>query len=141
MGLFGKKKQKIVIAEDDTNIRNIIKFTLEGAGYEVHDYENGGLALEAIPKVMPDCIVLDVMMPIKNGFEVCYDVKQNTKLNHIPVLIVTATTQTSAKSDDYWKVKSKADAFITKPFKAANLVKQVQEIIAASKDNTQQYRI
>lgn len=141
MGLFGKKKQKILIAEDDDNIRNIIKFTLEAAGFEVVEYENGGLAAEAIPKQMPDAILLDVMMPLKNGFEVCHEVKQNTKLNHIPVLILTATTQTSTKSDDYWKVRSKADAFITKPFKAADLVTQVKEIIASAQENKKQYRI
>jgi len=141
MGLFGEKKKKIIIAEDDANIRNIIKFTLESAGYKVVEFENGGLALEAIPKEMPDAIVLDVMMPIKNGFEVCYEVKQNTKLNHIPILILTATTQTSSKSDDYWKIRSKADAFITKPFKAAVLVSEIKDMIAASSSGGAEYRI
>jgi DNA-binding response OmpR family regulator len=142
MGLFGKKKLKLLIAEDDTNIRNIIKFTLESANYQVVEFDNGGDALKAIPKEMPDAILLDVMMPIKNGFEVCYEVKQNTKLNHIPVLILTATTQTSSKSDEYWKAKSKADVFITKPFKAAVLLKEVSEMIARAKDGGDtQYRI
>ena len=133
MSLLGKKKHKVLIAEDEANIRNILKFTLEGAGYEVVDFENGALALEAIPRENPDLVMLDVMMPLKNGFEVCYEIKNNTKFEHIPVIILTATTQTSNKGDDYWKVKSRADAFMTKPFKSSELVKKIGELIADEK--------
>lgn len=134
MALFGgKSKPVVLIAEDEDNIRNIIKFTLEGAGFEVADFPNGQLALDAVPKVKPDCIMLDVMMPLKNGFEVCYELKNNTQFEKIPVIILTATTQTSSKSDDYWRVKSRADAFMTKPFKANEVVTKVNELIADAK--------
>ena len=81
---------------------------INGDGSQTRDFtyidnviqaNDGTEALAALEQVDPDIILLDVMMPLKNGFEVCHEVKQNTKLNHIPVLILTATTQTSSKTD------------------------------------------
>ena len=130
--MFGtaKKKQRILVAEDDVNIRNIIQFTLEGKGYEVIPVGDGAAALEQSRKEKPDLIMLDVMMPHKNGLEVCYELKNDPKMTHIPVLILTALTQTSTKSDDYWKTRSRADDFITKPFKSADLVKRIETLLA-----------
>jgi DNA-binding response OmpR family regulator len=139
MALFkSKKKYKILIAEDEENIRQILKMALEAAGFEVSAFENGKLALEAIPKQMPDLIILDVMMPLKNGFEVCYEVKNNTKLEAIPVIILTAATQSSTKSDEYWRVKSRADVFMTKPFKSSELIKKIHELIETAKSTQNQ---
>lgn len=133
--MFGlKKKKKILIAEDDPNIRTILQFTLEGAGHEVTAVDNGTAALDQSRKTEPDLIMLDVMMPGKNGLEVCYELKNDPKMEHIPVLILTATTQTSTKSDDYWRVRSRADDFMSKPFKSADLIKRVEKLL------TDQYR-
>ncbi len=125
----GGKKMRILIAEDDTNIRNILQFTLEGRGYEVVAVGDGKAALEQSRAARPDLVILDVMMPHKNGLEVCYELKNDPKMEHVPVLIVTALTQTSTKSDDYWKTRSRADDFITKPFKTADLVKRVETLM------------
>lgn len=127
---MGRSKLRILIAEDDVNIRNIIQFTLEGRGYEVTAVGDGRSALEKVREIKPDLVLLDVMMPHKNGLEVCYEIKNDPKMEHIPVLILTALTQTSTKSDDYWKTRSRADDFITKPFRSADLVKRVETLLA-----------
>lgn len=130
LGMTGGSKVKILIAEDDENIRNILKFTLEGKGYEVTAVGDGKAALEQARALKPSLVMLDVMMPHKNGLEVCYELKNDPKMEHIPVLILTALTQTSTKSDDYWKTRSRADDFITKPFRSADLVKRVETLLA-----------
>ena len=128
---FGTRKRRILIAEDDPNIRNILKFMLEGKGYEVLACEDGQLAKDALPKFKPDLVLLDVMMPKKNGLEVCYEIKNDPKTLHLPVLVLTATTQTSTKGDDYWRVRSRADDFITKPFNSADLLARVGKLLDA----------
>ena len=126
---LGKRKKRILIAEDDANIRNIVRFMLEGKGYEVFAAEDGKVAVENLPKFKPDLVMLDVMMPHKNGLEICYELKNDPKTLKIPVLILTATTQTSQKGDDYWRVRSRADDFISKPFKSAELLARVQKLL------------
>lgn len=130
LGMTEGSKVKILIAEDDENIRNILKFTLEGKGYEVTAVGDGKAALEQARALKPSLVMLDVMMPHKNGLEVCYELKNDPKMEHIPVLILTALTQTSTKSDDYWKTRSRADDFITKPFRSADLIKRVETLLA-----------
>ena len=131
---FGKRARKILIAEDDLNIRNIVQFMLQGKGYEVLAVGDGKAAIEAVPRFKPDLVMLDVMMPHKNGLEVCYEIKNNPKTVHIPVLILTATTQTSEKSDDYWRVRARADDFISKPFKSADLLARVEKLLSELPD-------
>ena len=134
---FGRKK-RILIAEDDANIRNILKFMLEGKGYEVLACEDGQLAKDSFPKFKPDLVMLDVMMPRKNGLEVCYEIKNDPKTLHTPVLILTATTQTSTKGDDYWRVRSRADDFITKPFNSADLLSRVGKLLDAQPEKPEE---
>lgn len=131
---FGKHKKRILIAEDDENIRNIIQFMLQGKGYEVLAVGDGKAAAESVDKFKPDLVMLDVMMPHKNGLEVCYEIKNNPKTVHLPVLILTATTQTSQKSDEYWRVRSRADDFITKPFKSADLLARIEKLLKDQPD-------
>lgn len=135
---LGKHKKRILIAEDDVNIRNIVQFMLEGKGYEVMAVGDGQAAIEAVPRFKPDLVMLDVMMPNKNGLEVCYELKNDPKHLHLPVLILTATTQNSTKPDEYWQVRARADDFITKPFKSAELLARVEKLLAAQPEKTEE---
>ncbi len=125
-----RKRKHVLIAEDDPNIRTILQFTLEGCGHQVTAVDNGKTALETARKIAPHLILLDVMMPGKNGLEVCYELKNDPKMEHIPVMILTATTQASTKTDDYWRVRSRADDFMSKPFKSADLIKRVEKLLS-----------
>ena len=131
---LGKRKKRILVAEDDANIRNIVQFMLEGKGYEVKAVPDGKAAVDALPDFKPDLVMLDVMMPGKNGLEVCYEIKNDPKHLHLPIIIVTATTQTSTKTDDYWRVHSRADDFITKPFKSADLLARIEKLLSQQPD-------
>ena len=132
---LGKRKKKILIAEDDANIRGIVQFMLEGKGYEVMAVGDGKAAAEALPKFKPDLVMLDVMMPHKNGLELCYEIKNDPQTVHLPVLILTATTQTSQKPDEYWRVRSRADDFISKPFKSVELLTRIEKLLSLQPDD------
>jgi CheY-like chemotaxis protein len=70
------------------------------------------------------------MMPVKSGFEICSDLKSDPRRRDLKVMILTAITRDTGKSDLYWKEKSRADAFLSKPFKPQELVNQVENLLA-----------
>jgi twitching motility two-component system response regulator PilH len=87
---------------------------------------DGEAAEEKLRTEKIDLIVLDVLMPKKNGFQVCRDVKGNAQFKNIPVIMVTSKDQAS---DKFWGMKQGADEYLTKPFKPEDLVKAVKKYI------------
>jgi twitching motility two-component system response regulator PilH len=87
---------------------------------------DGEAAEEKVRTEKIDLIVLDVLMPKKNGFQVCRDIKSNAQFKNIPVIIVTSKDQAS---DKFWGMKQGADEYLTKPFKPEDLVKAVKKYI------------
>jgi len=123
------KPKRILIAEDTKSIRNIIAFMLKSHGYEVFESSNGDDALEKAIALHPDLVVLDVMMPGRTGFEICSVLKGNDAYKNIRILILTAATRDSGKSDAHWKRISNADDFISKPFKALDMVERIEKLL------------
>jgi two-component system alkaline phosphatase synthesis response regulator PhoP len=82
-------KKKICIVEDDENIREIYSTKLRHSGYDIVTAINGAEGLDVIDKTRPDLILLDLQMPVKNGFEVMESLKQNVELSKIPIIILT----------------------------------------------------
>lgn len=122
-------QKKILLVEDEKNIREIIAFTLRQRGLKVIEVAEGD---EVIPKVeteRPDLIVLDVMLPGKSGFEICSDLKGNPSYKDIPILIMTAITRGTGKDDLYWREKSRADDLISKPFRMQKLVERIHKLL------------
>lgn len=122
----------VVIAEDSAAIRSILAFLLRGRGIEVVECCDGDDALERIKHLHPDLAILDVMMPGLSGFDVCRAVKDTDATKSIPVLILTSVTQGTGKSDEHWKSLSGADDFLTKPFKAVDLLSRVDKLLEPS---------
>ena len=122
----------VVIAEDSAAIRSILAFLLRGRGIEVVECSDGDDALERIKLLHPDLAILDVMMPGLSGFDVCRAVKDTDATKSIPVLILTSVTQGTGKSDEHWKTLSGADDFLTKPFKAVDLLSRVDKLLEPS---------
>ncbi|HEV3028155.1 MAG TPA: response regulator [Planctomycetota bacterium] len=119
----------ILLVEDSKNLRDIIAMTLRGRGWGVIESEDGEDALEKARTQEPDLILLDVILPGISGFEVCAMLKGDDRWKHIPIVMLSGITKGSGKSDDHWKHLSNADAFISKPFRAHQLMSRVDELL------------
>lgn len=121
-----KMPKKIVLAEDESHIARLITFKLEKEGYELTWAKDGGEALEKITEIMPDLVILDVMMPVMDGFEVLKKVKHDETLKAIPVIMLTAKGQ---DNDIVHGLDTGAADYIVKPFRPAELVARIRRII------------
>jgi len=118
--------KKILLAEDEPIILKFVSFRLEGLGYEIYKASDGAEALKLIKKHRPDLILLDVLMPGMDGYEVCRRVRMDKKLKHIPVILFTASDPTIVTA----KVKEVgADDYIIKPFEPDSLLEKIQKYI------------
>jgi CheY-like chemotaxis protein len=81
---------RVLLVEDDEPTRELIRRTLEGAGYEVTEAENGQVALDRLPSANPDIIVLDLMMPVMDGFSFLHHLRTSEEHNEVPVIVATA---------------------------------------------------
>ena len=121
---------KVLLVEDDLPTVELIKFALQSEGYNVVVANDGITALRAVEKENPDLILLDVMIPGVDGFEVCQLIKHNIKLMHIPVIMVTAKVR---KEDRALGLEKGADEYMTKPFDPMELLDRVKKLIEKSK--------
>ncbi len=117
---------KILIAEDERDIRDLVAFTLRFAGHEVFAVENGALAVEAAPEQMPDLILMDVRMPQMTGYEACEHIKADERVKHIPVVFLSAKGQ---DSEIQTGLQAGASEYLLKPFGPMELVEKVRELL------------
>jgi len=117
---------KILVVDDSITEREMMKKSLEEEGYSVTGAKDGEEALEILKKERFDCILLDVIMPKKNGFQVCREIKKDEFTKDIPVILVTSKGQ---ESDMFWGKKQGADDYIVKPFKMEELIKVVKRFV------------
>lgn len=120
---------QIIIAEDDEFLGHLLKFKLEKSGYEVTWLTDGKQALEAIQQTPPVLVLLDVLMPGLTGFEVLENIKSNSELRQIPVIMLTGSDM---ESDILKGINMGASDYIIKPFRPAELVARVQRHIQAA---------
>ena len=104
-------KARLLIVEDDHDISNMLKIYFTGLGYDVDAAIRGGEALEKTKHVLPHLIVLDIMLPDIDGYEVCRTLRTNTRTSHIPVIFLT---QKDERSDRLQGLELGADDYITK---------------------------
>ena len=113
----------ILVVDDDRNLRKIIQTNLELAGYEVSTAANGEEALRLLDTMQPDLIVLDVMMPIMDGYEVARRVRRHPANTHVPIIMLTAKSEVEDKLAGF---EAGADDYITKPFGPQELLARVK---------------
>ena len=118
---------KILVAEDEKDIRELVVFTLRFAGYDVWTARDGVEAVEIARKVLPDLVLMDVRMPRMTGYEACEAMKQVEGLKDIPVVFLSAKGQ---EAEIQRGLKSGAVAYILKPFAPADLTLRVKELLA-----------
>ena len=118
---------KILIAEDERDIRDLIAFTLRFAGHEVFAASNGEEAVEMAPKVNPDLILMDVRMPRMTGYDACRLMKADPILKNIPVVFLSAKGQ---DSEIQVGLAAGAEEYLLKPFAPDQLTERVKIILA-----------
>jgi CheY-like chemotaxis protein len=118
---------RILIAEDEPDIRELVAFTLRFAGHEVVVTSNGEEALEKAPRVMPDIILMDVRMPRMTGYDACRAMKADPQLKDIPVVFLSAKGQ---ESEIQTGMEAGAEEYLLKPFAPDQLVERVKVILA-----------
>lgn len=121
---------RILIAEDERDIRDLITFTLRFAGHEVIPTSNGEEAYHAAMREIPDLIMMDVRMPRMTGYEACTKIKQEESIKNIPVVFLSAKGQ---ESEVRVGMDLGAEEYILKPFAPDQLVSRVKEILARQK--------
>lgn len=117
---------KILIAEDERDIRDLIAFTLRFAGHEVFAASNGEEAVEMAPKVNPDLILMDVRMPRMTGYEACKEMKKNSGLKDIPVVFLSAKGQ---ENEIQQGLDAGAEEYLLKPFAPDQLTTRIKAIL------------
>lgn len=115
----------VLIAEDEPNIVESLSFILSREGCEVTAVFDGRAVIDKIATMRPNLVILDVMLPKMNGFEVLKWIKNNPDLNGVPVMILTAKGQ---EKDRKTAEELGADAFVTKPFSNREVVEQVMSL-------------
>ncbi len=119
-------QKKILIVEDEESLLKLESILLTTKGYLVQGTTTGLAALEAIAEDAPDLILLDVMLPELNGFEVCERLKADPKTRHIPIILLTArkTPEDVSRGEEVG-----ADQYITKPFKSATVMETIDQLL------------
>ena len=118
---------KILIAEDERDIRDLITFTLRYHNHDVIAASNGEEGLELARREIPDLIIMDVRMPKMTGYEACKHVKADPALKHIPVVFLSAKGQ---EAEVQTGLEAGATDYILKPFAPDQLAKRVAELLA-----------
>jgi DNA-binding response OmpR family regulator len=117
---------RVLVIDDEPEITEIIKAFLSNAGYNV-EIENSPIeGLEKSKSFKPDVILLDIMMPVMDGYDVCGQLKKDPQTSHIPVLFLTGK---DAKDDNGMSFQSGGDLFIKKPFSCERLLNMVKMVL------------
>lgn len=120
-------KERILVIDDEPDILKLIKVNLELEGMRVITAASGIEGIEIVKKNEIDLIILDVMMPDINGYQICQLLKEDDKFKDIPIIILTAKVK---KSDQFWSKKIGASLYLTKPFEPLQLVQKVRGVLS-----------
>lgn len=118
----------VLVVEDSVTQREMITELLKGSGLTVTVASDGVEAMEQIQGHRPDLVVLDIVMPRMNGYEVCRRLKADPKTQNVPVVMCSSKGE---EFDRYWGMKQGADAYITKPFQPGEMLKTVKQLLRA----------
>jgi DNA-binding response OmpR family regulator len=118
--------QRILIVDDEPNIVLSLEYLLHRAGFEVANAADGEAALAALGETTPDLVILDIMLPKLNGFEVCRRLRADPRWRDLKVLMLTARGRDTEVARG---LDAGADAYVTKPFSTRDLVAQIQDML------------
>ena len=129
------EQAKILIADDDPDVQEAVKLILETQPYQLMIASNGEECLEEIKKSLPDLIILDLLMPKKDGFEVIKELRQDPEYPRIPIIILTAVKKEA--SDRRYELETglamDVDDYVEKPIQPNDLLHRVEKILKRAK--------
>lgn len=120
------KHSNVLIVEDEEDISSLLRLNLEADGFSVDILNSGDTVCSHVEKHPPDIILLDVMIPKKDGFEVCKELKNNSKTSHIPVIFLTAK---ALEHNVISGLEIGADDYISKPFSISVLISRIKAVL------------
>jgi DNA-binding response OmpR family regulator len=123
--------RSVLIADDEPNIVRSLQFLMTKAGYDVRVVSDGQQVLDEIAKAQPDLVLLDVMMPKRDGFDICQTIRANPDWTGVRVIMLTARGREIEREKG---LAMGADDYITKPFSTRDVVAQVEKIIGPAKE-------
>lgn len=123
---MAKAKRKVLIADDEPNIVMALEFLLKRNGYEVRTAANGDETLAQVESFQPDLVLMDIMMPLKSGYEVCQRMRERPEWNHIKIVMLSAKGREAEVSKG---MSLGADMYVTKPFSTQELIDTVNELL------------
>jgi DNA-binding response OmpR family regulator len=119
-------KQRVLIADDEPNIVISLEFLMEKNGYEIRTVANGDEALRVAREFRPHLLLLDIMLPLRNGFEVCQVIRESPELKPVKIIMLTAKGRETEVAKG---LALGADAYITKPFATRELLEAVKRLL------------
>jgi CheY-like chemotaxis protein len=119
--------KKILLADDSITIQKVIELTFSDEDFEVVTVGNGRLAVEKVQDVRPDLVLCDIIMPEKDGYEVCDFIKRHPQLSNVPVLLLTGAFE---PFDQERAARVQCDGFLAKPFEPETLIAKVKDLHA-----------
>ncbi|QZZ23007.1 response regulator [Leptothermofonsia sichuanensis E412] len=120
----------VLIVDDSHTVREMLSDQLKRSGFTVVEAADGEEAIEKIKVSSPDLVVTDIVMPRKNGYELCRWIKNDPATRHIPVVMCTSKSE---EFDVYWGMKQGADAYITKPYHPPDMLEAVKKLLSQAK--------
>ena len=117
---------KVLVVDDEPDITRLVKFTLERKNFEVYTADNGENALSIASQERPDLILLDVTMPVLDGYETCRRLKSNPETQTIPVVMLSARSQ---QAEIETGIEAGAVDYVKKPFSPKEVIDKVEEIL------------
>ena len=121
--------QKVLVVEDDINIAELLRLYLQKDGFEVSHAADGGKAVEMAREIQPDLVLLDIMLPVMDGWQVCRELRKTMKM---PIIMLTAKGETEDKVSG---LEMGADDYIVKPFEVKELLARVHAVLRRTGDD------
>ena len=121
--------QKVLVVEDDNNIAELLRLYLQKDGFEVSHAADGGKAVEMSKEIQPDLVLLDIMLPVMDGWQVCRELRKTMKM---PIIMLTAKGETEDKVSG---LEMGADDYIVKPFEVKELLARVHAVLRRTGDD------
>ena len=118
--------RKILVADDEPNIVVALEYLLQRSGYEVHIARNGDEALKQVEAHVPDLVLLDVMMPLRSGYEVCKLIRERIDWRHIKIVMLSARGRDAEINKG---LAAGADLYVTKPFSTREMLEKIKSLL------------